>query len=117
MYQNLTQNVSYQFGSSISNYSAPVTEMVNTSMLNINFGEIKSLGGNRGSVGTSSITIHLNLQIVNDPINVYGMNTFISVIAGNSNLQIPLRITAPVLYPILSVKKSVKVKLIQILID
>ena len=83
--------------------------MVNGSVLNVNFGVIKSNGSVMASVESSSIRMLLGLQVANSPLDVFGIQTYLSVIVGNSALQIPFSITGPVLYPALLVQKSVKV--------
>ena len=89
--------------------------MLNSSLLNINYGLIKSNGSKAtANVLASSIIIQLILQVSNDPLNVYGIQDNIIVTAGQSSMQIPFAVTGPVLYPVLSVQKSVKVSILYI---
>ena len=103
------KGISYSFGSGITNKSVPLIRMVNASVLNVYFGLIKSNGSIKASMEAASIRMLLSFQVKNNPLDVFGIQTHLSVIVGNSVLQIPLSITGPVLYPALLVEKSAKV--------
>ena len=102
-------NISHSFGSAIENGSVPEMKMANDSILNVNYGVIKSIGSNTGNTVASAIIMQLLLEVANDSLNVFGIKDNIVVTTGHSHMHLPFVITGPVFYPVLSFQKSVKV--------
>ena len=88
----------------------PVIQRINGTVLIANFGEVNSSRASNAMYSEASIRLKLWLQVANDPLNIYGKRSEVSIAVGSASSNTPFQITGPLVNPSLSIQKTVQVQ-------
>eukprot|EP00795_Rhopilema_esculentum_P012391 gene12391-3049_t len=105
-----TENITYTNGAAIMFLDTPVIQRINSTVLIANFGEVNSSSASNVLYSEASIRLKFWLKVANDPLNIFGKRSEVSIVVGSASSNIPFQITGPLVNPSLKIQKTVQVK-------